>query len=322
MIPFDSWDGQNNLAGTIEQTKLEQFFGPAAVAFGTYQAAVSASLEVLGTRTHLIPVVLPITAAPDTIAATLRGGGDPLLLDIRPQTLQIDPDALREVLAELKAAVVILTRPGGQDVDPELLELTKELPTILDSRLPPHQRIENDCVCTFNIFDFSAMLGTGALVVHKFDQQIKELKMVRSGLLGLSANLNDALSAYALKRLKLDPCLDERRKAQKQVADKYIELLKEKYVIPFDQSVEWPYFIVRVDNADRVVAHLHSHGIEAVKPVFPLHMLSEINRRWVEKPEYPVAEGLWKKLVALPTHTGIIGKESIIVERLLEVSDG
>lgn len=318
MIPFDSWDGRNDFSGTVEQSRLEQYFGPAAVAFGTYQASLSAILEVLGTRTHLIPVVMPITASPDTIAATLRAGGDPVLLDIRPQTLQIDPDMLRTVLEDLKAAVVILTRPAGQPVDPELLKVVGDNPTVLDSRLPPHDKIAEECICTFNVFDLGPVVGSGSVVVHKFAQQVRELKLVRNGLLGLAGNLNDALSAYALKRLKEDPGLGLRRGTQAIVANRYIELLKEKYAFPFDQSPEWPYFVLRVENADTVVAHLHA-DVELVKPVFPLHMLSDVNRRWVEKPEYPVAEGLWRKLVALPTHIGVLGKEAQIVERLNEV---
>jgi len=321
MIPFDTWDGRNDFAGTVEQAKLEQHFGPSAVAFNSYQNAISAILEVLGSRSHMIPVILPITASPDTISAVLRGGGDPLLLDIRPQTLQIDPVVLGEVLTEVKAAVVILGRPGGQDVDPELLALTTELPTILDSRLPPHEDIESNLCCTFNVFDLAPLVGTGALVFHKFSQQVRELKMVRAGVLGLAANLNDALAAYAMKRLSTDPSLGVRRGQQTIVANRYIELLKENYALPFISSPEWPYFIVRVDNADRVVAHLHSHEISVMKPVYPLHMLSDINRRWVEKPSYPVAEGLAKKLVALPTHVGILGKESMIVSLLSEVAN-
>lgn len=321
MIPFDTWDGRNDFSGTLEQFKLEQHFGPSAVAFNTYQNAISAILEVLGSRAHLIPVILPITASPDTISAVLRGGGDPILLDIRPQTLQIDPVVLAEVLAEVKAAVVILTRPGGQDVDPELLKIVGDLPTILDSRLPPHEDIEPNLCCTFNVFDLAPLVGTGAMVFHKFSQQVRELKMVRAGVLGLAANLNDALAAYTMKRLATDPSLGVRRGQQAIVAKRYMELLHEKYVYPFDQSPEWPYFIVRVDNADRAVAHLHSHGVAITKPVFPLHMLSEVNRRWVEKPSYPVAEGLAKKLVALPTHVGILGKESMIVSLLSEVAN-
>lgn len=323
MIPFESWDGKNDFSGTVEQSRLEQYFGSAAVVFGTYQAAISAILECLGTRSHLVPVILPVTASPDTLAGVLRAGGDPLLLDIRPQTLQMDPEYLRLVLAEVKAAVVVLTRPAGQPVDPALLEACGDNPTILDSRLPPGgeiRDIDKDSVCSFSVFDFAPIVGTGALVIHKFDQQLRELKIIRNGVLGLSGNMNDALAAYALKRLKEDPGLYTRSARQAQVAGTYLYLLKESHVLPFESSPEWPYFIVRVENADKVIAHLHRE-VQAVKPVFPLHMFSDVNRRWLEKPSYPVAEGLFQKLVAIPTHLGILGKESMIVSRLSEVSN-
>lgn len=321
MIPFDCWQNSPDISNTSDQYKLEQHFGPTAVAFNTYQGAMSAILEVLGSRSAIIPVVMAITAAPDTLAAVLRAGGDPILLDIHPQTLQIDPEMLREVLTEVKVAVVILARPGGQPVDPALLELTKDLPTILDSRLLPRQHVAEDCVCTFSVFDLSAVIGAGGIVIHKFQEQVNDLKKVRNGLLGLSGNLNSILAAYALKQLKTDPELHARQFNQEVVVSHYANLLKEKIVVPYTDSPEWPYFIVRVENADTVVAHLHSQGITAMKPVFPLHLLSDVNRRWMEKPEYPVAESLCGKLVALPTHFGTLGKESMIVQTLLEVSN-
>lgn len=317
-IPFDSWDGTNDFSRALEQDKLEKHFGPTATAFGTYQAAIASCLEVLGSRTHMIPVVMPITASPDTISGALRAGGSPILLDIRPSTLQLDPAILKDVLEELKAAVVILTRPAGQAVDPELLEITEGVPTILDSRLPPHENIKNDCICSFNIFDLSPLVGSGALVIHKFNEQVRELKTVRNGILGLAGSLPDPLSMHVLKTLKADPTLQERRETQLKVVNKYIDLVKEKYAFPFDQSPEWPYFILRVENSNKVIAHLYSE-VELVKPIFPLHLLSDINKRWKEKPEYPVAEGLNRCLIALPTHCGILGKEEQIIAKIDEV---
>lgn len=321
-VPFDSWANNLDITNTTEQANLEQYFGPAAVAFNTYQGAVSGILEVLGARSSIVPVIMSITASPDTLAAVLRAGGDPILLDIHPQTLQIDPTLLRSILDEIKTAVVIFARPGGQPVDPQLLEMTKDLPTILDSRLPPHAHIVDDCVCTFNVFDLGVVVGSGAVVIHRFKEQVTELKQVRSGLLGLSGSLNSVLAGYALRQLKHDPVLATRRSTQEVSVMTYVKLVQDKLTYPFDSSPEWPYFVVGVENADKAVAHLHGFGIEIVKPVFPLHLLSDINRRWVEKPEYPVAESLCGKLVALPTHLGILGKEDMIISTLLEVSNG
>lgn len=321
MIPFNSWDGVHDHTGTSGQKKLEQFLGPASVVFSTYQAAITATLEVFGSRTHDVPVIMPVTASPDTIAAVLRSGASPLLLDIDPATLQMDPALLSEVLQELEAAVILLDRPGGRKLEPALLELVQDLPTIIDTRLIPNLGMEDDCVGTFTVFDLGPVIGTGAVVIHKYSEQINELKVVRNGMLGLAAHLTDTLSLQAHEQLKLDPLLETRKQLQKEVAAEYQRLLKDKHECLFsDNNEEFPYCIVRVEDADKVIAHLHTYDIAALKPVYPLHLIPNISRRWAETPSYPNAESICTKLVALPTHPGVRGKEADIISKLLEVS--
>ncbi len=321
MIPFNSWDGVHDRTGTSGQKKLEQFLGPASVAFSTYQAAITATLEVLGSRTHDIPVIMPVTASPDTIAAVLRSGASPLLLDIDPLTLQLDVALLKEVLTELEAAVVLLDRPGGRKVEPALLEIVQDLPTIIDTRLVPNLGIENDCVGTFTVFDLGPVIGTGAVVIHKYSEQINELKIIRNGILGLAAHLTDTLSLEAHEQLKLDPLLENRKQIQREVAEEYQRLLQGKHECFFADNEEFPYFILSVVDADKVVAHLHTYDIAALKPVYPLHLIPNISRRWAETPSYPNAESVSSRLVSLPTHPGVRGKEADIISKLLEVSD-
>lgn len=321
MIPFNSWDGVTDNTGTTGQKKLEQFLGPAAVAFSTYQAAITAILEVLGSRTHDVPVIMPVTASPDTIAAVLRSGASPLLLDIDPATLQLDHLLLTEVLTELPAAVVLLDRPGGRKVEAALLELVQDLPTIIDTRLVPSLSIEEDCVGTFTVFDLGPVIGTGSIVIHKYSEQINELKVVRNGILGLAAHLTDTLALLAHSQLTADPMLEARKQTQREIAAEYTRLLSGKRHCLFLDNEEFPYFTVDVENADKVIAHLHSYGIAALKPVYPLHLIPNISRRWAETPSYPNAESVCTRLVSLPTHPGVRGKEAEIVSRLLEVSD-
>lgn len=322
MLPFDSWDG-NDFGGTVEQAKLEDFFGPSAAVFNTYQAAVTSILEVLGSRSYEIPVVLPITSSPDVIAGVLRSGANPMLLDINPKTLQLDANLLREVVEAFKSIVVVLNRPAGMPVDPELLEIAADLPTIIDTRLPPHKNIKEDCVGTFTVFDFGPIVGTGSLIIHKYSEQLIELRMIRNGLLGLAANMNDALAALAHRRLKTQTGLESRKETQQTIVNNYTALLEgKKHEILFAESKEKPYLIIRVSNANRVVAHLSMVGFQVLKPVFPLHLLPIMQRRWKETPEYPVAETVANQLIALPTHPGILGREAEIVSRILEVSEG
>lgn len=314
MIPFDSWDGTSDLSGVTELSKLESYFGSAAVVFGSYQSGIASILELLGSRTHDIPVVMPITTSPDVLAAVLRAGANPFLLDIEDEYCQLDPEILEDVVKELKSAVVILHRPAGLPVNPRLLEVCKDLPTIIDTRLPPSLSMKDDCVGTFTVFDLSPVIGTGSVVVHKYVQQIAELKLIRNGVLGLGANLNEILSIVALKRLKEDPHLEKRKAVQLKVASLYAEHFEESLT-----TDNYPYFMIEVEDADRVVAFLHGEGISAGKPIFPLHLLPEVSKRWAESPSYPVAEALRNKYVALPVHAGILDKVSFVLSKFDEI---
>jgi len=317
MIPFDSFDGTNSLYGTDEQTKLEQYIGPTAVAFASYQSAVGSILEILGSRTVDTPVIMSIAASPVILAAVLRAGATPFLLDIDPGTLQIDPEAVQEIIDEVKTPVFIFDRPGGQPVDPRLLELAADFVTIVATKLVPRVDSESDCVGSFTVFTLQSVVGSGAIVQHKYQEQVKELKQVRSGILGMSENLNETLAALALKRLKSV----DNRPTQKLAAEAYLSELLERRPLPFVEGSEWPYFVVAVENAQRVVAYLHTDGVAAVQPVYPMHMYPSIAKRWTQTPSYPNAEAVCNKLVALPTHLGVRGKEEAIVKWLLEVSD-
>lgn len=320
-IPFYSWDCQTDPCYKESVIDLESVFGPAAIAFNSYQNAIAAIMEILGSRTQAIPVVMSISTAPDTIAGVLRGGGNPLLLDIDPTTLQINPDMLSEVLDEIEAAVVVLSRPAGIPVDSRLIEMVKDLPTILDTKdIPTAPNTDY----TFSVYDFQAIIGSGALVIHMYKEQIRDLKMVRSGLLGLSADMNPVVAAHLADtyRKHWDGTTHLAHSSRKKIAEKYAELLGERsFVQNVEPHLHWPYFMVKVENADRVIAHLHDNNITAMKPVVPLHLFSEMARRWTEPPEYPVAEELHQKLVALPTNCMLRDKEEFVVEKLLEVAD-
>lgn len=316
MIPFaPNAPAQTQIEMLEKECSLAGYPG-SAITFSTYHAAVSAVLEVLGSRGHMVPVVMSITTAPEVLSGVLRAGGDPILLDIQESTLQMDPGLLQMVLKELGAAVVLLSRPGGQPVDPDLLSQVADLPTILDSGLQAKADLNAESICTFNLFDLSSYCEVGALLTHKHEVQQKELRSVRNGVLGLSANLPVCLASTARSKIVFSNT-NRSRSTDLVTASRYIELLGDR--AKFTSSPEWPNFIVKVDNANKAIVHL-ADLVEVKKPVFPLHYMQTIAKRWAEQPSYPVAETLHGQFVALPTHSGILGKESMIVERLLEVT--
>lgn len=281
------------------------------------QTAVQACLELLGTRTSIVPVILPITASPDTLAGVLRAGAHPMLLDIDEKTLQMDPAQLRDALQLMEeqeqVPIVLFNRPFGSPVSSDLMVQVDDLCTICDSRLIPHpDLVEEDLPAVFNIFDLTPICGNGAAIVHVFHAQVKQLKAVRSASMGLDAALSETQAKNALANLKSFP-LDV--SLYKKVVCSYLEqspdsLLHSKWPAPL-----W----IRVPNARRVVAHLASYDIEAVVGILPLHHLEEIKGRYQVDPEYPVADKLQNSFVCVPTHQAVQGREAEIIKYIKEV---
>lgn len=297
---------------------LEMYIaGKHTCATNTVQTAVQACLELLGTRTDVVPVILPVTAPPDTLAAVLRSGAHPLLLDIEEETLQLDPEQLKDAIDMLeedeRVPIVLLNRPFGQPVRPELLEAVADLPSICDSRLLPHPELEEDDLpCSFNIFDLTPICGSGAVIVHPFVTQVQHLKEVRNGSMGLSGALSEQQAKHALAVLKSFPL-------QVKLYEESLNQLM-AYGLEVMGPSKWPAPLwLKVPNARLVVAHLASYGIDSAVGLSPLYNLEEVKRRYKEDPEYPVAEMLENSFVCIPTHQKVQGREEEIVNRIKEV---
>lgn len=295
-IPLRSWDGKEALIGYSNLIALDTALGVGNLAVANCQVAVQMCLELLGSRTALVPVVLSITSPPDTLAGIVRGGGHPCLVDIDEETLQMAPDALAEVLNELDGAVVVLSSQGGR-VDPRLLSLVKDYPTILDARTLPKEPGD----ATFTIYDLSDMLGTGAVICTKFEQQGKELFALRNGILGHNSALPEVLCALALRRL---PNAASRQEDRTKNASIYRDLLgsADGVTILDDVNSDYPVFTIQVEDAEKILTHLRSFKIEAALGVYPMHFIETLRARWSLNPSYPNAERMSKKVVALPTH--------------------
>lgn len=256
---------------------LENYVGEEfACAFSTIQAAIQGCLELLGTRSAIVPVIMPVTAPPDTLAGVLRSGGHPLLLDVDKETLQIDAsqlsDAIRILNEEKNIPIVLFTRPLGAPVSQQLLDIAADYASVLDARMLPHPGLtDKDLTCTFNVYDLTSVCGSGALVLHRFERQMEQLKQVRSGPMGLSANLPELSAKLALEELK-------------SLGDAVKE-----------SPVSW----IKVNDAEKIKYILHAEDIEVVQSVVPLYIMEEVRRRYASEPEYPVAEELSNKYICV-----------------------
>lgn len=290
----------------------------------SYQVSLKLCLELLGTRSKDVPVVMAITSPPATISAVLRSGAQPVLIDVDEGTLQVCPEVLAEVLEELKGhAVVLLHRPGGAFISEDMHHQLEKVPTIVSAGfLCGPQEVNDHLLGSFNIFDGRTEVGAGSLLFHDYPKQISELRVLRSGLLGYEGDL--ALPLHEDMRRYVTEQLTAVREVRQEVARGYEQAAKSlgrEDLLGLPNSDLVAHYLLRVSDSQKTVAHLSSFGVQSKLGVFPLHYVDVLRKRWQEEPSYPVAEALSDSVIALPVHSGVLGSELTIIEKVLEVCD-
>jgi len=279
----------------------KDYGGKSYIAVSTKQTAIQMCLELLGSRMHAVPCILPITASTEALSGVLRSGAQPLLLDISPETLHLDEKALQMALEELPGAVVVLSGVAGHPLPESLLEALSDVPTVIDWNIAPRPggMAEEYRTGTFNVYDFVYLAGFGALIECSYERQQQELRMLRDGELGHSGGLpNDVCDNILCRGMQ-----------RHEEYNRAMEMMKTKlYADGSDDIILWeaseevgPMFLT-VPNAQRTVTHLLSYEVEARLGVFPLHRLDVVKDRYIEVPEYPAAEQISKSVIKLPTN--------------------
>lgn len=300
MTPMVSWDGKENLQGLHNLIKLEKYLA-GGLAFSSNQAAITACLELLGSRLRPISVIMPVNAPYDALMGVIRANARPVITDVDPISFQANVSQVIEALVDLPEAVVYLNRPGGLPVDKELLEAVQSVPTICDARVLP---VEKDMLFTFNVYDISLLVGEGAVLYHKYEEQVTELKQIRADAKAELPEISSALAFNRLPQMSTYP--------DGSVYTQLIEKSEKSGIIGYNCSLPNPTYLIKVKDAQAVGQHFSKLGIQIGSGCLPVYKYPIARKRWTQEPNYPVAEALHKELVLLPNH------ENINKERLIE----
>lgn len=304
----------------VSSRQLEAILGPrTSIVVNSYQSALQMCFEVLGTADPevVIPIIMPVSAAPSTAAAAWHARGALVLMDVDEESLQMRPDELQETLDNLEhGAIVVFNRPGGQAITKELLDVVyNRCPVVVDSRVAPKLPLNgDDLVGDFIVYDIG-FGHDGAFVLHRYTEQLAQMHEWRSGLLGHSADMTPSQAARARSGLTQ---LNDQRINEQEAVKRYQAALKDKVKILFNESPHWPYLVIEVADADLALAHLASLNVEVYRAVTPLHTLQPFRERFAEEdnPEYPRAEALSKRFITLPVQPHLLNDRKI--EKLCE----
>lgn len=289
-----------------------------AVASGT--AALHLSLVALGIGPGDEVITTPLTW-PATANVVVHAGATPVFADIRPDTLNIDPARVAELVNERTKAIIPVDLYGQPaDLD-ELAALG--LPIVEDAAHAAESRYRGrkvgsiaDLTCFSLYATKNIAAGEGGLISTNRDdlaRALDDLRVMRRGhgslydiaVPGYKANLSDVLASIAL--VQLDKVEEHGRIRARQVAlyeDGIADLDGVEVVARDPRDTHANHlFVVRITFADRdeVQRALTEENIGTSIHFLPVHRLSAYRDRLApNQPPVPVAERAGREVLSLP----------------------
>jgi perosamine synthetase len=300
-----------------------------AVAVSSGTAALHVAVLALGIGPG-DEVLVPAYTFPATANVVALAGATPVLVDVDPVTMNIDPaDAARRVTPRTKAvlAVHLFGRPARLDELPELPVLEDAAGALGASRDGQACGSLGEVAC----FSFHprkiVTTGEGGAVTTSDDALAERLRSLRhhgwspsDGYTDMPApaynyRLSDVLCALGIPQLRR---LEELHAAYERVASGYAERLAGLDVLlpeadPGDRHGLQAY-VIQLDDRDEVLAGLRAQGIQCQIGTYALHRLGAYRGSG----PFPGADRVFERALALPLHTRLTDGE---LDRVAEALD-
>jgi perosamine synthetase len=278
-------------------------------------------------------VLVPAYTFPATANVVAHAGATPVLVDVDPRTMNLDPEQARAAVTPRTRAVIavhLFGRPldweALRDAVPEDVELVEDAAGALGAR-----RRDRPCggLGRLGCLSFHprkiVTTGEGGAVTTpepELAQRVREMRdhgIDRRGEFeiaspGLNYRLSDILCAVGIPQLER---LEELLRARERLAAAYSEQLAGLVELPSadegDRHGRQAY-VVQLDRRDEALAALGEHGIEAQIGTYALHRLAAYR----DQGPFPGADRCYQRALALPFHTRLTNAD---VGRVTEVLD-
>jgi dTDP-4-amino-4,6-dideoxygalactose transaminase len=290
------------------------------LAVSSCTAALHLSLVALGVEPGDEVITSSLTW-PATANVIVHCGATPVFADVDDQTLNIDPERVRELVGPRTKAILPVDLYGQPaDLDP-LLALG--LPVVEDAAHAAESRYRgrkvgsiSDITCFSLYATKNISAGEGGLIATNRDdlaEALDDLRVMRRGhgslydivVPGYKANLSDVLASIALVQLDKVEEHAEIRRRQVAIYDQGLADLDGVTPVgrdPRDLHANHLY-VVRVTFADRdlVQRELADENIGTSIHFLPVHRLSAYRDRVARhQPPQPVAERAGGEVLSLP----------------------
>lgn len=321
------------------ETKIGKYCGAKyAVAFSSGTAALHAAYAATGLKAGDEIITTPLTFSA-TAAAAIYCGAKPVFVDVKKDTLNINPGLIEKAITSKTRAIVAVDFAGLPCDYRAIFKIAKKhkLLVIEDAAHSLGAKYKNKKVGSFAdmaIFSFHPAklitTGEGGMVLTNNKNFYEKMKILRHhGIeknpekgawhykikdLGFNYRLTDLQSALGLSQFRK---IDKFLKRRKEIAKKYNSAFKniEGLVIPdekkYSQSA-WHLYPVQVKKISRQKAfdELRKFGIGTQVHYIPLNLQPLYQKKFGYKNgDFPVAENYYNHAITLPLFPKMSGKD-------------
>jgi len=333
--------------------KVQEFEKRFAKKIGTkYACAVSSGTAGL----HLALIAAGIGKGDEVITspfsfvasanAVLYVDAKPVFIDINPDTYTIDPKKIESAITK-KTKAILVVHMFGQAADMDsIMKLAKKhkLKVIEDACESIGAQYKGKNTGTFGesaVFAFypnkqmttgeGGMIVTNSKKIHELCRSLRNqgraenMQWLDHTQLGYNYRMDEMSAALGLAQLKrLDLFIAERRKIaqwyQKHLA-RHKDMVQAPTIAP-ENTHTWFVYVVQVvlkgANRDAIMKRLEKKGI-ATKPYVPsIHLFGFYRKAFkYKKGDYPNAESVSAKSLALPFYVGLKEKDIYSIVNIL-----
>ena len=272
-------------------------------------------------------VLVPAYTFPATANVVALAGLRPVLVDVDPETMNVDPAKI-EVgpRTKLLLGVHLFGRPLPLHELPEVT-LLEDAAGALGARYRGRACGSLGIAGCLSFHPRKIVTtGEGGAVTTSDAAFADEVRLLRNHgwrslnpadmpVPGLNYRLSDILCAVGIPQLAR---LDELLATRTRIAEGYSERLAHlPMLVPRadDGDVHgWQAYVIQVDDRDRVLAELRAQGIEAQIGTYSLSLLGAYR----DQGEFPGARRVFERALALPFHTRLSEGE---LDRVAEALD-
>lgn len=270
-------------------------------------------------------VILPANTFIATAEAVSRIGASPVLVDVDPDRLLIDPLLVDKAITARTRAVVPVHLFGQVAPMEPLADLTGAagIALVEDAAQAQGARRAGRTAGTFGVAaatsfypgkNLGAAGDAGAVLTDDEELATRVRVLADHGsprkyvhdVVGFNSRLDAVQAVVLTAKLRR---LEGWNRARRAAALRYAELLAELPGVrlpvpdgPQDESA-WHLFVVRVPDRDRVLARLHEAGVGAgVHYPTPIHLTGAYAHLGHGPGDFPVAEEAAGQILSLPLH--------------------